>query len=245
MRTLLLACALFLPFPLVAQDAIPVGTILPVLLTTSISSANARPGQILSARIMQDVPLPNGRSIRAGARVTGHVLDVVPASDNTPARISFVVDKLVFSKATISITTNLRALASLLEVESAEIPETGPDRGTPSTAWVTDQVGGEIVYRGGGHVMDGWQVVGEPVADGGVLVHLTDKPGSPCRGELNNNVGPQALWVFSSDACGLYGYPHLTIAHAGRTNPVGVISIVSHTQRLKIRSGSGMLLRIN
>jgi hypothetical protein len=241
---LLLVGALLLSPELFAQDKVPAGTILPVLLTSTLSPERTKPHQLLSARVMQDVPLPNGRTIRAGDRVTGHVLDVLPGVQGTPARISFVFDKLIISKVAIPIATDLRALAGPVEVDSAQVPLSGPDRGTPANAWVTDQVGGDTVYRGGGHVMNGLQVVGEPVSEG-VLVHLTYEPGSACRGEVDSNAAPQALWVFSSDACGLYGYPHLSIAHAGRTDPVGVISLSSQDHGLKIWSGSGMLLRVN
>src|SRR6202022_477494 len=44
--------------------AIPPGTILPVRLNSSLSSAESKPGQIISARIMQDVPLATGGKIR-------------------------------------------------------------------------------------------------------------------------------------------------------------------------------------
>jgi hypothetical protein len=53
------------------------------------------------------------------------------------------------------------------------------------------------------------------------------------------------LWVFSSDACGVYGFDHLHIAHAGRTAPAGVVSLVSDQGELKIPAGTGLLLRIS
>ncbi|MGA8220863.1 MAG: hypothetical protein WB780_04355 [Candidatus Acidiferrales bacterium] len=244
MRTLLFVGVLLLSPALLAQEAVPAGTILPVLLTTTISPKATKPGQLLSARVMQDVPLPDGRSIRAGAQVTGHVLDVVPAASSKPATVSFVFDKLLSSKTATPIRTNLRALASPLDIDGAQIPDFGADRGTPSVAWVTNQVGGETVYRGGGHVMSGNQIVGEP-ANGGVLVRVSTSPDSPCRGAVAGNDRPQALWVFASYACGLYGYPHLAIVSAGRTDPVGVITLSSQDGELKVWKDSGMLLRVN
>ena len=76
-----------------------------------------------------------------------------------------------------------------------------------------------MVYRGGGPVTSDHEVVGTPIRGGGVLVRVTARPGSPCRGPLDRDA-PQALWVFSSDACGVYGFSNLAIRHAGRTAPI-------------------------
>jgi hypothetical protein len=230
---------------LLAQDRIPPGTVLPVRLNTSLSSAKCKPGQSITARIMQDVPLASGIKVRAGSKVVGHVIDVTPARGGARGKISFQFDKLVMSKETVSVATNLRALASPLEVEEAQLPFWTPDRGTPSSAWTTIQIGGdEIVYRGGGHVSNGERTVGEPASDG-VLARVSAKAGTDCRGAVEGNDRPQALWLFGSDACGTFGYPRVMITHAGRSDPVGEIVLTSIDGDLNVRSGSGMLLRVN
>ena len=53
----------------VAQISIPLGTVLPAQLNSSLNSRKTKPGERITARIMQDVPLPAGRKIRAGAEV--------------------------------------------------------------------------------------------------------------------------------------------------------------------------------
>jgi hypothetical protein len=229
---------------LFAENTIPAGTILPVALNSSLNSRKVKVGQVISARVMQDVPLSTGSKIHAGAKVVGHVIDVKRANGATGAQVSIRFDTLTVSKQHIAISTNLRALASMMAVEEAQLPETGPDRGTSQNAWNTDQVGGEVVYRGGGPVADGLRFVGEP-AYGGVLVHISAKPGSSCRGDIDGNDRLQALWVFSSDACGVYDFQYLTIMHAGRTSPVGEIALASDHGDVNVRAGSGMLLRVN
>jgi hypothetical protein len=235
---------IMLSMDLFAQNTIPVGTIVPVALNSSLNSRKVKPGQVITARVMQDVPLSPGSTIHAGAKVIGRVIDVKPANGGTGAQVSFRFDTLVVSKRRIPIITNLRALASMMAVEAAQLPESGPDRGTSQNAWTTDQIGGEVVYRGGGPVADGLRSVGEPTY-GGVLVHISAKPGSPCRGEIEGNDRLQALWVFSSDACGVYDFADLAIVHAGRTDPVGEITLASDKGEVNIRAGSGMLLRVN
>ena len=184
---------------LFAQSAIPPGTILPVALNSSLNSRKAKSGQVITARVVQDVPLSQGSKIHAGAKVVGHVIDVKAANGTNGAQVSIRFDTLIVSKQRVAITTNLRALASMMAVEAAQVPDTGPDRGTSQNAWNTDQIGGEVVYRGGGPVADGLRSVGEPTY-GGVLVHISAKPGSSCRGDIDSNDQLQALWVFSSDA---------------------------------------------
>lgn len=221
---------------------IPAGTVLPVQLNSSLKAEKAKPGQLISARLMQDAPLPNG-AIRAGAKVIGHVIAAKPSHNGSGAEISLRFDTLAINKKRIAILTDLRALASMMEVFEAQIPESGPDRGTSEYNWTTDQIGGEVNYHSDGAITHGSTVVGHSVP-GGVLVHVSDKTGTECGGEVNSNDRFQAFWVFSSDACGLYGYPGISLTHVGRTPPVGEITLSSDKGDLKIQAGSGMLLRL-
>ncbi|MGB9245543.1 MAG: hypothetical protein WCC03_19500 [Candidatus Acidiferrales bacterium] len=246
--------AFFLPLALLltsgagsafAQISIPPGTVIPVALHGSLSTTKSKSGQMVKARVMQEIPLSDGRKIHAGAYVQGKVISVTPASNGSPARISFEFDRLVTSKGSVPLTTSLRALASTLEINDAQLPVYGGDRGVALAVYETTQVGGEVVYRGGGHVMDGREIVGEPVDDAGVLVRVRANPDRNCRGTIDGNDRVQALWLFSSDACGVYGYPSVKIEHAGRTNPIGEITLNSEHGDINIRGGGGMLLRVN
>jgi hypothetical protein len=229
---------------LFAQEKIPVGTILPVQLNSPLRSDKAQVGKQISARVMQDVPLPGGRKIHAGAEVIGHVVSARPADNGTGGEISLRFDALEIGKHRMGMTTNLRALATMMDVSEAQIPESGPDHGTSENAWTTDQIGGEVVYRGG-VVAHGSNIVGNSVLGSGVLVRVAAKPGLKCRDEVDGNDQLQALWVFSSDACGLYDLPNLSLTHAGRSDPVGQITLRSNKGNVKVRAGSGMLLRVD
>jgi hypothetical protein len=227
--------------------SIPPGTILPVRLNPTISSANARPGQVVTGRIMQDVPLSAGMKIREGSEVIGRVLEVTPANAGAGARISLQFDKLVSSHQTIPITTNLRAIAGFMRVVEAQTPKFGAGEGEVFRWLTTVQIGGDVVYGAGGPVTSGDagnQIVGRAV-NGGVLSQIRAREGTECRGAIDGNDARQALWVFSSDACGAYGFEHISVAHAGRTDPTGVIVLASDSGEIKIRSGAGMLLRVN
>lgn len=224
------------------QLAIPPGTILPVRVG-SLSSEKRKPGDLIKARIMQDVPLGNGSKLRAGSTVLGRIVDVTPATPGTKATLTLKFDAVLQGKTTVPVLTHLRAIASTLEVQFAQTPTTGPGKGDVFDWLPTIQVGGEAVYGKGGEVTNGDRVVGRAVYDG-VLAQPNAKEGTNCRGPVDGIDWPQAFWVFSSDACGAYGFPYLTISHVGRTDPRGEIVLVSERGPVKIRSGSGWLLRV-
>lgn len=224
----MLCCAV----PLLAQEKIPPGTVLPIELDTTLKLGRVRPGQGVHADVMETIP---GTRIHRGAHVLGHVVNATPTS------LSLQFDTVVVKHERIPVRTNLRAMASLMEVDLALRPESGPDRSLPPEDWTTQQVGGEQVYRGGGPVTSGLEVVGKPV-DYGVLGRVRANP--PCRGAVEGNDRPQALWIFSTDACGAYGYPGLRIADFGRSSPDGTIELTSSSGKVVLKSGSGLLLRV-
>lgn len=227
-----------------ASLQILVGTALPVRLNHGFSTKNARTGEVITGRIMQDVPLPNAGKIPEGAKIVGTILSVSPAGNSGGARISFRFDHIEIHHRRIPIVVDLRSMASFMEVEFAQIPETTPGFGTPYVWATTHQIGGDIKYGVGGPVTDQWShTVGKGVFDG-VLVQLRAQPGSKCRAALDGEDRLQALWVFSSDACGVFGMRGVEIVHAGRTEPVGEVVLAAERGDLRVRGGSGMLLRV-
>ncbi len=251
MKTVLLLWSVFAlsvgSVGMAAESNIPAGTIIPVTLSSSLDAKKSRPGQMLIARVAQDVPLYNGAEIKAGTRVLGEVLAVTPAENSQAATIALRFDRIEIAGQTIPLSTDLRALASPLEVNQAQTSIAGQDWGSdPPWDQTTNQIGGDVVYRGAGTVNDGLKTVGRSVYAGawGVLSEVASSPGTECRGPVAGNDKEQALWVFSHDACGTYGYDAV-ITHAGRTNPEGRIVLASTKGDLKLRGGSALLLRVN
>jgi hypothetical protein len=230
-----------------ALTSIPRGTILPVRLNATLSSVKSKANQAVTARIMQSVPLPDGSEIPRGSKVEGRIVEVVPGSGTAGARISLQFDKLRLShQVVVPIVANLRAIAGFMEVFWAQTPAVGPGFGDVFRWMTTIQIGGDVVYGEGGPVTsaeNGAEVLGTSV-HGGVLVPVRANEKLGCRGEEDGGESLQALWVFSSNACGTYGLEHVQVPHAGRTDPIGVITFASDSGRLRIPSGAGMLLRV-
>src|ERR1019366_6457421 len=134
---------------LLAQE-IPAGTVISVMLQTTLDAKKAKVGQKIEARVMQDVPLSSQTRIRAGAKLVGHVIEVMRPSATSGSRIVMSFDRLMIRGAEVPITTSLRSLASMMEVFEAQMPTTAfDDSGTSQSDWVTVQIGGDaIIYRG-------------------------------------------------------------------------------------------------
>jgi len=229
-----------------SPSVIPAGTILPVVLRTGIAADKVKPGQTIRGEIAQEVPLGGGARIPKGSRVEGRVVEVVSAGSGGSAKVSVRFDKVYSRGQTIPVITDLRAIAGFMDVQQAGLPDETPGEGDVAQWSTTTQIGGDSVYGAYGPVMsagDTSQVVGKAVSDG-VLVEVRAKEGTKCRGAIKENHNPQAMWVFSSDACGVYGISNVNIEHAGRTEPVGTIVLEMQRQSAEVRSASGMLLRV-
>ncbi len=235
----MLAATLLWPALAMAQSALPAGTLLAVSLDHGLNINKLHPDQEIRARIEQSIP---GTPVHRGSQVLGKILAVHPAA-NGQARLELCFDAVETHGRRIPIRTNLRAVASMLEVEEAQIPEEMSSRGLNPQTWTTQQIGGDQVYRGGGPVTEAMTDVGTP-APYGVLVAPQVRTGQPCRAVVNDNHHPQALWLFSADACGVYGMYNVRIEHAGRTSPTGTIVLASKNGKLNLRGGSALLLRV-
>ena len=229
--------AVLLSAAIVRAQQIPSGTALPVVLNSALDVNKVKSGQPISATIAQNVPLQSGAKIRDRSRVNGRVLQVGKNPDGSSyLRLRF--DQVHAYGRDIPVTTSLRAVASPWEVQEAQLPKRTPARGESPANLTTIQVGGDVVYRGGGHVMHYDQVVGDPVYGGGVLAELTSESGC-ASGSGQRRL---ALWVFSSSACGAYGFvDDLDIAHAGDADPIGEI-VLRSKKDVHVPTGSGMLL---
>jgi hypothetical protein len=208
-----------------------VGTVLPVMLDRNIDPETSA-GAVVLAKIMQEVPLPGGGKIPLDSKVTGHVISV----SRTEVVLQF--DALQVKGETIPMATSLRAIAGPLEVQDALTPIATAEIGVRPWEGNTIQVGGEAAYRDADLIADK-EVVGKALAGGGALGALRPSP-EGCPGDPQI----QALWVFSTTACGVYGKLGYSIEHAGDKDPLGKIVLRTEKKKILVRRGSGLMLRV-
>ena len=186
---------------------------------------------MIDTEIMQQVPLPDGQKLHARSHIRGTIVSVVPGGKGYPRRCRCGSTKSS-PRRTIPVATSLRAIASYQAVESAIEPLTDVT-GTPSGWANTVLIGGDTRYGDGGEVLNRWrQKVGEG-AGGGVLVHVRVESDLGMRRTVDGDDSPQALWLFSADACGVYDIRGLKISHDGNADPVGVITLSFEESKTK------------
>ncbi len=225
----------------VAQQ-LPVGTMLPVALSTAINADKDRAGERISDKLAQYVTV-DGMRLPRGTEVQGRILRVEPGAGNSPSQVALAFDNIRIQGRDMPITTSVRALASMQAVFDAQLPTNLiDDYGSSIRDWNTLQVGGQSVYRGDGTVMEGAEVVGKATIVGEVFGAPKTSPRSPCARDRASNT-EQSFWVFSTDACGVYGFEGLRLTHAGRSEPVGEV-VLESPGKLQVRAGSGLLLMV-
>jgi hypothetical protein len=222
-------------------EPIPAGTILPISLNSALRSDKSGSGATIIATVMQDVPLGRGETLRQGSKVTGHVVEAItPGKGSDESKISFQFDQVRFGNQTFQVTTTLRAIASRTAVLGAT-----PELTSSEHADNQIEIGGDqISYGEGGPVMVGSQVVGKYTSQG-VLAYVDQDSGTPSGGTTDDHTRLQALWLFSVNARGAYGFGDLTILHSGSTEPLGEVTLASNGNAVKLGKGSAMLLRVD
>lgn len=223
---------------LLAAQSLPAGTALPVMLSSTLNSKDDKPGKKIEGKLMQEVLLPSGVKIKSGSHVTGHV--VLAGRAGPASSITLTFDVLQDQGRAIPLNVSLRALAGAANVFQAKTPIDAILSFESSYGWTTKQVGGDVVFRGRGYIASPQGKVGRWNGTG-AWGKLT--PAGDCLA-ADSNDQEQALWVFSTTACGIYGFEDLKPAHTGTTAPVGQITLES-PKPIDIRGGSGWLLLVN
>jgi hypothetical protein len=243
-----LALVVLISVALALGQEIPAGTVLPVMLNSSLNAAKDNPGKRVEGKVMQDIPLSSEWKIKERSQIIGHIVRVTrqgysrPASTKRSLGFSIVLkfDSIRDDGRMIALKVALLAVASMRRVADAQIPMNSTANRDPISQWVTRQVGGDVVNRGRGKVASIGGVWGTWLEGSSVRVSLTPNDSAGCPSGTGYD-REQAMWIFSSAACGTYGLSKLNIASSGRASPVGEIELES-SSNVVIPGGSGWLL---
>jgi hypothetical protein len=223
---------------------IPPGSILPAKFVRSLSVEHARAGDVIEARIMQEVPLPNRERVAYRSVVKGSIVSVARDEDQAGAELTLRFDVVSHGGQNIPVSTSLRAIASYAAVRDAQAPASIYDEMAPLGWANTVQIGGDVRFGDGFSVHNRWKETVGRAVPGGVLVYAKSNPAMGCDGPPDENNGTQALWLFSADACGAYGFKDVELIHNGQRAPIGEITLHFKKAKGKLWAGTGMLLLV-
>lgn len=224
-------------------QALPVGTLLPMMLNDNLDSAKSKPGQRITAKLKQDLSLPDGTRVKSGAELFGHIVNVVRGPGPNGARVVFGFDRIKMGGREYPITVGARAVASMMAIADAQKPinSVAPD-GSSTWDYNSRQVGGDVVF-GRKDVRSNDGIVGTSPEPGWVVGIPLGNPEAGCPSPENKNL--QAFWLFSTSACGVYGddSEEMKISRKPADNAKGEITLTS-PRRVLVRGGGGLLLTV-
>ena len=204
---------------------VPPGSTLPVRVEHTLNAKHAQPGKVVKARLIQRVPLADGRYLPTGTELVGSVTTL------SAAQLGITWSELRLHTAAEPVRVKLVAAADSFDVEQTRIPLGGPTKSTSD--WTTEQIGGDEIYgiNVPAKVYDRYsQPVGR--ADGTGVYAPPLAPGLPER----------AMGPFSTTAAGLYDMPELTVMSAGDGSSPMLLGLAGSTWRL--RANSALLLQV-
>ena len=227
--------------PVSRAITLPAQTTIPVVFTHTENAAKAKAGDVVTAKTMQVVVLPNGDQLPKGSMVTGHIVEVRPFKfDDTPyaaqqaSYLSIKIDQ-VGKDGTGPVVTTVRALADPISTEEALTPHGIDETDHPGTVTL---IGGAHYSPVDKHVTYG--VDDDVVAYNkkqGVFAHLLPG-GADCPGTQTE----QSVGVFSPDACGLYGFGSV---HLSEDTASGTFRLASTHRTVVLYAGSAALLQVH
>jgi len=225
---------------------LPPRTTLPIAFTRSIDANHSHVGDAVLARTTQDVILPGGIKLPAGAQVNGHVVESAPFTfDRTPyakqtqSTLSIHFDTVTSGSLSLPLNVYVRAMADPLTTWSADMPLPNDDSSSPATM----QIGGDTTRRSQDEVLsqDG-DVVGYR-RHGVVYANLISASGkSPNVCDASDT--EEAMGAYSASACGLYGFAGDDLADVGAGSRPSTLVLVSRRQAPKIWKHTTALLEV-
>ena len=220
-------------------------TTVPITFTKSISADQSKAGETVVAKTTQPIRLSDGREVKAGATIIGHVItangfqfDKTPYAKQKPSTLEVQFDALVVGGEKLPLHVYVRAMADPLVTWDAQKPQAsdmdplgtltqvGGDQLTPSQKEILNRDGDIVGYN----------------KHGGAFAHLIANSG---RGaQCDGTDTEQPVSNFSANACGLYGFGNLSSVSLGSVSDPSHLSFSSTHRSPRIWRSSTALLEV-
>lgn len=234
-------CAAATNLPAQSQ-VLPQSTAIPVEFDHSIDTKKAKVGDAVTAKTIQVVVLPDGKTVPKGSRLLGHVaavesfhFDPTPYAHQKPSMLSIHFDTLRNGGAAIPLNVSVRAIASTIDSREAAYPHSTDD---------TDHVG-MMVLIGGATFSPLDKMI---QTEDGDAIGYNRRNGVFARlifsGSCSGTNTEQSIAIFSPDACGAYGFGGDYLAGTGNDGS-GTFTLALRGHSVKLYAGSTALLQVN
>jgi hypothetical protein len=224
------------------SQVLPRSTAIPIRFQRSVDTKKAKVGDQVTAKTMQVIVLPDGKSVPKGTLVLGHVValdafsfDQTPYAHQKPSVLSIHFDKLQTGDAAIPVNVSVRAIASTIDSQEASRPHYLDE---------TDRVG-TITLIGGTEFTPFDKMIPSEQGDAigykrrdGVFARLI------ASGHCSGTDTEQSVAIFSPGACGTYGFAGDYLTEDGQDGS-GTFTLAVHGRSLKLYAGSTALLQVN
>lgn len=193
-------------------ETIPPSTTIPIEFSSTLKAGKLKPGDAVRARTAQAVMLPNGGEVPKGTPVTGHVtesaafhFDESPYAIQKPSLLGVRFEQIELKNGKQDVRLQLRALVNVFAIDDGTRPYYEMEYASDMTVY---QVGGDSRIIRGTRIFSPSGNVVEYVRKNGTFGHLQAGPATNSTSGLScDAIGTeQAVGVFSSEACGLYGF---------------------------------------
>lgn len=224
------------------SQVLPKSTAIPIRFEHSVDAKKAKVGDQVTAKTIQVIVLPEGKSIPKGDLVVGHVValdafnfDQTPYAHQRPSMLSIHFDKLETGETAIPVNLSVRAIASTIDSREAAYPHSTDD---------TDHVG-MMTLIGGTTFSPLDKMIQSEDGDAigynrrnGVFARLISS------GACGGTDTEQSIAIFSPDACGAFGFGGDYLANSGMDGS-GTFTLALRGHSVKLYAGSTALLQVN
>ena len=226
-------------------------TAVPIVLSQGIDAAHVHVGDLVTAKTMQKVVLPDRTELPKGTIVEGRItsaqpssFDAAPYATQRPSVLGLRFDQIKTSNGVMRIVASVRALADSGDSREAMRPQPLDEH---------DIVGTVSLIGGGSYRGDARSVINQDgdviayVRRDGVFARLFDSQAVSRFSHVDcpgSGATEESVAIFSPSACGVYGLRDLYLVDNGLDGDPGTFRLESRGHTVKLAARSTALIEV-